>query len=369
MKRKVLIVTLSTVAALVLTACGGGGNSSGGDDQPKAGTGSNTANQADGQVADTSSTLVTATPASTYANAEEKAAFARLNAERSRCGFGLLAQQAQLDVMARGHANYLLRNNAVGHYQNTSEPFSTGNAPSDRALAAGYSYAVIRDANTDTFGANANLIAGRGEKGVRNLMSAPYHAAGLLAGSLDVGISVMSSDDVGTTGTYGPRSIVQINSGFQQGFKAQLPDGGAVQTYPCEGTTGTAFELRGESPNPVPGRDLSANPIGQPVVVQVREGQYLAITSASMQKKDDGAVVALLPVLTKATDTNGSLQQHQAVLMPGTSLLPNTEYVVTVAGSNQTANADRSGPSGTNPAIKNNTIGAFSKSFTFRTGS
>jgi len=101
----------------------------------------------------------------------------------------------------------------------------------------------------------------------------------------------------------------------------------------------------------------------------VREGQTLTITSASMKKKDDGAMVALLPVLDKRTDANGSLQGHEAVLMPATSLLPDTEYIVTVAGSSQTANDAGSGPSGTNPAIKDNSIGAFSKSFTFRTGS
>lgn len=366
MKSKVLIATLSTVATLALTACGGG---SGTGSQATSDTSNLAVDEPTGRIAETSSTLVTAVAASTYTNAEEKAAFELLNAERNRCGFGLLAQQAQLDAMARGHANYLLRNNAVGHYQNTSEPFATGNGPGDRALAAGYSYAVIRDANTDTFGSNSNVLTGRGEKGVRNLMSAPYHAAGLLAGSLDVGISVMSSDDAGTTGTYGPRSVVQINSGYQQGFKAQLADGAVVRTYPCEGTIGTGFELRGESPNPVPGRDLSTNPIGQPVIVQVREGQHLTITSALMKKKDDGATVALLPVLDKRSDANGSLQSHEAVLMPATSLLPDTEYVVTVAGSNQTANGAGPGPSGANPAINDNAIGAFSKSFTFRTGS
>lgn len=366
MKRKVFIATLSTSAALALTACGGG---SGGSGQTNTDTGGRTENPPIEQVANTPSTLVTTVTASTYTNAEEKAAFDLLNAERNRCGFGLLSQQTQLDVMARGHASYLLRNNAAGHYQNISEPFATGNAPADRALAAGYSYAVIRDANTDMFGTNANVLTGKGEKGVRHLMSAPYHAAGLLAGSLDVGISVMSTDDVGTTGTNGPRSIVQINSGYQQGFKAQLPAGRAVQTYPCEGTSGTAFELRGESPNPVPGRDLSTNPIGQPVIIQVREGQYLTISSASITKKDDGSTVAILPVLNKATDENESLQGHQAVLIPATSLLPNTEYFVTVEGANQTVKADGSGPSGTNPAIKDNATGAFAKSFTFRTGS
>ncbi|SFM91736.1 CAP domain-containing protein [Variovorax sp. OV329] len=369
MKSNVLIATLATIAALALTACGGGGSSAG-NGQTKADTETPTEHPpAAGQVADTSSTLVAVVPATTYTNAEEKAALELLNAERSRCGFGQLAQQVQLDAMARGHANYLLRNNAAGHYQNTSEAFATGNGPGDRALAAGYSYAVIRDANTDTFGTNANVLTERGEQGVRNLLSAPYHALGLVAGSLDVGISVMGSDEAGTTGTYGPRSIVQINSGYQQGFKAQLPDGGAVQTYPCEGTTGTAFELRGESPNPVPGRDLSTNPIGQPIVVQVREGQYLTITSASIKKKGDATEVTLLPVLNKGTDTSGSLDIHQAVIMPATSLLPNTDYIVTLEGTNQTAKADGAGPSGINPAINNNGSGAFSKSFAFRTGS
>ncbi|VTU44933.1 hypothetical protein [Variovorax sp. RA8] len=229
---------------------------------------------------------------------------------------------------------------------------------------------LVLDDNADITGGSANLITGLGVQALRGLLSAPYHALSLLSPELDIGISIKSSDATGTTGTFGPRSIHQFNLGLAQGAASQKPSSAAVQTYPCDGTIGTAHTLRNETPNPIPGRDLNANPIGQPILVAVRPGQGIAISSASMKAKVSGTVVALRPVMTKSNDPNGMLNPSQAVLMPDAPLSPNTEYEVSIVGNNTTLTFDGSNwvSTGTNPAITTNSTGAFTKTFSFTTG-
>lgn len=346
----------------MVAGCGGGGGGGGGGN-PQPGNPSAAQDAPD-------STLVTSVPPPTYtAGSEELKAFSLLNAERARCGFGLLKQSASLDQAARGHAFYQLYNDIAGHTQTAGDPYFTGANPGARAEAAGYNFAEVQE-NTIDFRGTANL-ANHGPQSVRGLLSAPYHALSMLRGMLDVGVSVMSSDLTGTTATHGPRVVGQFDAGMRQGFAAQKPGSAAVLTYPCEGSTDVKYELRGESPNPVPGRDLSVNPVGQGVMVMVREGQVLNVTSATMVRTSDGTPVALRPVMTKANDPNGRIGDNEAVVLPDAPLLPGTQYTVTLSVTNQTATGPQAGPltsTGTNPMITGNSTGAVSlKPFTFTT--
>ncbi|MDM0053835.1 CAP domain-containing protein [Variovorax sp. J22R115] len=332
------ILGLLTVGALslALTACGGGGGAGGSgiggnSGGTSLGGGGTNGGQAD---EDTASTIVTSVPASSYATGSEEAeAFEYLNAERSTCGFGKVAQNAKLDVSATGHANYLISNNRGGHYQDPSEPGYTGNSPGDRATSAGYAYSVIGDDNVDIFGRAS--IAGLGADSIQQLLSAPYHAASMLSGVREVGIKLLSSDTAGTTATFGPRAIAEYAIGVASDVKPQLPAKSDVLTYPCDGSTATAYQLVGESPNPIPGRDLGANPIGQPLYVMVREGHTVAITSAVLVKASDNSPVTLRPTMTAANDPQQHLEGNNiAILMPDAALLPNTSYSYTVSGTN-----------------------------------
>lgn len=371
------------LSALTLTACGGGGGAAAAiaagtsaapapapTTAPSPAPAPTPAPSADPTGGD--STLVNSVPAPTYAAAsEELAAFNFLNAERQRCGFGLLAQNAMLDVASSGHANYLVVNNATGHFQDNTKPAFTGTGPGDRATAAGYAWSVILDDLADTTGTGANVLTGRGVLAVRSLLSAPYHAISLVSPQLEIGLRILSSDTTGTTGNFGPRVISHFALGMAQGAYSQKPNSASVQTYPCDGTTGTAFQLTNESPNPIPGRDLAVSPVGQPILVAVRPGQMVNITSATMVKKSDGSVVALRPALDFSNDPNHLVNATQAVIIPDAPLQPDTQYTVTIEGTNtlSTFNGTTLVSSGTNPAITINTTGAFTKTFTFKTGS
>lgn len=281
------------------------------------------------------------------AGSEEQAAFALLNKERLNCGFGALARNSQLDTAARGHANWMLVNNATGHGQTANTTGFTGANPIDRISAAGYAAGTYDDENLDIGG--RSKAAGFGELAVRGLLSAPYHLGGMVSGYRDVGISVMSSDDVGTTTKFQPRVVTQFDLAVATTATAQAPTAGTVLSYPCDGTTGTFTTVSNESPTPVAGRNLATSPIGQAIYLAGDAGKSLSISSAVVQEKVTGNTLTLLPPITGANDPNKVLQANEAVLLPEAALKVNTQYTVTIVGANAG--------------------GSFTKTFSFTTGS
>ena len=168
---QVKILSVATLSVLV-AACGGGGG--GGDVSVPVPAPVPAAAPA---------TLVTTVAAPTYAAAgEELSAYNTLNAERERCGFGKLAQNAQLDLAARDHSLWRLTNNVVGHVQDpVAQPNGfTGRTPDERAVFRGYVAAQVRET------INVRLPvpkAGMGAVLTRGLLAAPYHALALLDGA------------------------------------------------------------------------------------------------------------------------------------------------------------------------------------------
>lgn len=288
-------------------------------------------------------------------DSEEQAAYALLNDERGRCGFGLLAANPALSAAARAHADYLIINRLSTHLENATqfpEGF-TGATPKARVRAQGYAdLGAVTDEFALFLSNGGNLPKrGYGMLGVRSLLNAPYHLNGLMSGYRDVGFAVRSNED---TGKGMQAVIVQINPAHTASAGPQQLGVSDVQTYPCEGTTGVNRQLTNETPNPVPGRDLSTVPLGTSVYIAVREGNRLDVTSAAMTRAATGEAVVLRRPVTSSTDPYGPCQSgcfrpHQAYVAPDAPLLPNTAYTVMLAGTNN----------GT----------PFSRTFTFSTGS
>jgi hypothetical protein len=345
---------LIACSCVAIAACGGGGGGGGALPVLTSAPASNSgAPPVDPPVAATPndgaqpSTLITTVPLDTYgAGSEGRQAFELLNAERGRCGFGLVAQNAQLDAAAQAHADWQILNSQLSHTEVAGTPGFTGVTPSDRVSAAGYVPGGVGEEISSLF--YSGSIAGTGVFGVRALLALPYHQLGMLAGYRDVGIALRGSDLFGSTANRRPRTVQQFNLGFTPSAGRQEPASDQVLTYPCEGTTGVFYEITDETPNPVPGRNLRASPLGPGVVVAVRSGQTLTISSATMTTLPGRKAVALRAPLTKGSDPNAVLASHQAVLIPDASLMPNTTYTVSVAGTNDGA--------------------PFEKAFTFATG-
>ena len=336
----------------LLSACGGGGD---GTSPLPAVLPAQAATPAPAGSPNPSTVSAVAAASGYLAGSEELAAYQLLNAERGRCGFGLLAASAPLNAAARAHADYQIIHSLNSHLENASqfpEGF-TGADPAARVKAQGY---TDLGGVTDEFAffTSSNPVQskrGIGELGIRGLLNAPYHLNGLMSGYRDVGIAVRSNDDTGK----GQRGVfVQINPAYTASAGPQLLGSSDVQTYPCEGTAGVNRQLTNETPNPVSGRDLSTAPLGSTVYIAVREGNRLTITRAAMTQAATGEAVTLRTPVTSVNDPYGPCQsgcfgRHQAYVVPDAPLLPNTAYTVMLSGTNNGV--------------------AFSRSFVFSTGS
>lgn len=328
------------VSAALLVACGGGG---GGGTTP-------TPTPTPTPVVVTSN-IVTSVPTPTYTPvSEELAAFNSLNGARSGCGFGMLAPNTVLDSTAKAHADWSLINNYYSHFESSTVPNGfTGVTSQDRATAAGYSSVSVSEEFIGSVG-NAS-IAGLGASSVRSLLAAPYHLFGMMSPYKDLGISVRSVNSVTPLVANGLSNIAVYNFGVATGADYQTVDAATVLTYPCDGVTGVKPSMTGESPNPVPGRDLATNPLGQSLLVMVRKDQTLVISSASLTNTATGVAVTLRAPVTAANDVNnllGGYGNYMGFVMPDAPLAANTSYQATIAGTNN----------GT----------AFSRTFTFTTG-
>ena len=334
----------ATALVLLLAACGGGSDSAAPPAQAVA-------------ASPVASTPVAAPPdvVSAYpAGSEELAVYTLLNAERNRCGFGLLAANSQLDAAAKAHADYQLINSRNSHLEDPSvtEGF-TGTDPETRIRAQGYTSVggVTDEYAFFTSSSPIRSSRGLGELAIRSLLNAPYHLNGLMTGFRDVGIAVRSTADIGR-GANG--AFVQINAAYKASAGLQLLAAADVKTYPCDGATGISRLLSNESPNPVPGRDLNANPLGSTVYIAVRDGNKLTISTAFMTDAVTGQNMILRVPVTSSNDpygpcATGCFRANQAYIVADAPLQANAAYIVRITGTNNGA--------------------AFSRTFTFSTGS
>jgi len=314
-----------------LLACGGGG-SGGGSTSSTPASSVVVSNPA---VVATSVAIVTTPPPSPSGyGMEELAAFNRFNGHRAQCGFGYLAPNAALDTSAANHLNWMVANNTVSHSEISGTTGYTGSTSQARMIAAGYTsgtqYGEVLTGGTGI------AKTGFGLKGARILLAAPYHLAGLMASHRDVGISLKSGGnltsgaDVAYAGSTAVTWLVADMAASSTNLP-QLQSSSEVLTYPCQGITDTDYEVRAESPNPVPGRDLSTQPIGHPIFIQTLKGRSLVISSVTMT--GPSGTVPLLSTMTSAKDPNSVLGSHQAMVIPSAPLTSNANYTVVISGT------------------------------------
>ena len=318
--------------AAIMTACGGGGGDSA---PPVAGPGTPSPTPTASTPTASTSTIVVNVPAPSYAaGSEELAAYNYLNAERSRCGFGKLAEEPTLNISAKNHADWLLINNYYGHYEDPAVPTGyTGITPVDRARFAGYAGSGASETITGTTG-NKSII-GYGVDSAKTLNAAPYHLFGMMSPYVDLGISVRSVNNVTSTLANGLSRAAVYNFGIKA-ETYQSPAKNSVLSYPCDGTTNVNYEVRNEFPNPVPGRNLLTNPIGHAILVMLARSETLSITGSTMVKLSDGSSVPMRAGITAANDPNNlfeSYGSYMGYVVPDVALLPATTYKVTVNGT------------------------------------
>lgn len=332
---------------LVLVACGGGGgNSSAIDSNDTATTKITNPDTTSGQSTTTTTNetaIQSQVIAATYLEGtEQRNAYEYLNSQRQLCGFGLLQQNAKIDIAAQSHADYLINNNLqITHYEDqASYPNGfTAVLPDDRLKATGYDLAV--GAGSEVIGApNATYGTTFGQAGVMDLFLGPYHGNGMLHSDRDFGIGFSKNSF---------RSALVIDFAWAMQQSKQMLSANQVATYPCNGVTGVLSKSSfDESPSPISGRNLQTDPIGHPIYIKVRDGNTLILGSYALQKVGTNNNLPLY-LLNKANDQAGLMVDNAtAILIPLSPLETNSTYLLNATGTNNGA--------------------AISVSFTFSTG-
>lgn len=278
------------------------------------------------------STLVASVPAPSYVAGDGRiTGFNYLNGVRGRCGWGLLKQDTHLDQAAIDHAHYMAVNMDQGGktfdqvYEHTQTPgwlSYTGVSGTDRATYRGYPAGYVGDQlSGGGVGPNdraefAQVAAG--------FVGSTYHGFAALAVATDTGIGYDASS---TSGFF----VLNIGAPASIGTD-QRPAGDTVQTYPCEGETNVPTPHFSENVNPLPSRDWNANPVGTPILIAVRPGHPLTVTSVTMAPEGGAPLTGTL--ITSANDVNHFLQPEQAAWLPNGWLQRLTRYSVTIKGTN-----------------------------------
>lgn len=311
---------LTILAAAVLAACGGGGDSDNNSGSTPAPTPTPAA---------TSVPLFTSVTTPTYvASSPEKIIFDKVNAERMKCGFGAINQSTLLDAAAKNHANYLLTNKEFGHSETQGKPGFTGVDAPARAIAAGYK-PVAWVSEGISYTSNQPIL-----DSVLLQLVAPYHSQTMMAEYTEIGIGYVPSPDQYRSQT----DAIVFNYGSANLSIGQLPQAtgaAGVRTYPCEGVTGVASALYGETPSPI-NRNMRIAPAGHPIMVFGDHGKKLALISASIIEVPTGRNLPIHRLSTMDNDINAKTLRgsHVGYVLPDVPMLPNTAYSVNISGTN-----------------------------------
>jgi uncharacterized protein YkwD len=271
--------------------------------------------------------LQTSTPKATYAaNSQELAAFSFVNERRGNCGFGLLKQDSRLDSAALAHAKYVAfpSTAAISHTESTavSQSLFTGVNPIDRVLTQGYRSSLPYV--DEDFGAGFLIEPNFAETLTSDLMNAPFHLISMLRANRDVGIGVYSVDR-------GQNSLPFRSVVFNMSTTVATQEPSDVQTFPCNGSVVPGVFFGGESPEPFPGRNYAASPMGSPIAVMARTGSTLVLNSYSVRQRGDNREL-VLNVLS-SLNRSLSIRGNEVVLMPEVPLATGTMFDVSLTGT------------------------------------
>ncbi len=353
-----LIISILTAVSLFLTACGGGDGASASfasvdttveNDSTVKNLEQNTTtdNSTTNNTNVDSGNVIYNTKTEAVANSVDvQSVYYLLNSHREQCGFGKLYQNQQLTTIAENHNRYLgYVNQQTGQpYLSHSEtdisnPYYSGATIASRAKTSTLgSKATSVYYPTNVIGENlsASLLTTTRSDYVINhattnnnmllgLLAAPYHLKSLVSPMFnEVGLSAEQLKWNANTTYYYANYLAIVSA---RPTSSSIPSVHQVLSYPCQGTTNTAYELKHEEPNPFGNsRDLKTNPIGQPVYVLVPTGKV--IKQATIDIKQNNVSIGYIHTLTAQNDPNKQLADNEVIFMPDMPLQPASEYTV-----------------------------------------
>ena len=243
---------------------------------------------------------------------KQMAALRAVNELRRATGLPALKPEGRLFAAAQSHADYLLRNDASGHFETAGRQGFVGRRPEDRVRAFGYSAGTYEDVSQ---GLTEPVEA------IQGLFDAPYHREPFLQpGELHFGAGV-SGDRVSLLFGMGERSGVAVYPGNGQRNVPLSWDGNEMpdplRLHSADGPGGRRIRPRG--------------PFGYVVTLFVFQRDVAArqptvrIRRATLATAE-GAVV---PAYINTPDNDDALKSG-VVLIPRKPFRPSTTYQVVV---------------------------------------
>lgn len=268
------------------------------------------------------------------------------NMRRMQCGIQAVKPQDNLQDASNQHAAYLAYLYAKAqiqgygynghgehedrnyiHVTGKKNPYYRGIKPRDRAKSAGYLYLMLTEnlskswsysSSLGHFQENTDHAVGM----LNGLLAAPYHLAGLMDSRWTQGAaSLIAYTPYKTDSKKNRGYILETMAGIHRDdanhhTTIQGINGDGIITYPCEGVKNTQTALYSESPNPFQGtRDLSINPIGQPIWINHPTANNIVVTNVKFF--DTQRNISLKThELTKDNDPNEHLRANEMFIIP-----------------------------------------------------
>ncbi len=277
------------------------------------------------------------------------------NLARSHCGLNTLTEESELQAVALNHANYInyvFANSTPTrfnpHYQieiadianvtSSNNPYFSGLDVKNRMFNASYAnrnYGITENiAQTMYYHSAGRLISPTVAtiSMAKSLLAAPYHLRSLMVpsskvvGTAVVGYKPYAKDERNNQGY-----VLVSNAAATKATRNAKFSG--VFTYPCEGISGTVTGLYNETPDPVrhTGRNLSTDPIGQPIYINVPSARRIDIRNVRFydNKRDISLPTQVLNHLSDPyKNTEFELPANEAFILPLTDSLNSCETII-----------------------------------------
>jgi uncharacterized protein YkwD len=246
-----------------------------------------------------------------------------INYRRSLIALPALTENAQINIAAQGHSDYLRTNNTVAHEQDPTKPGFTGVTLADRLNAAGwtipaggYAYGEVISATSSSSGA---FMA-------EELITAIYHRFAIFQ-------PMFKEIGTGAATTAAGYSYFTADFGARNGWGPGIARG-TVMAWPYDGQTQVTpnFFSDYESPDPMP--EKGVNEVGYPISVEGNLDQVLAVQTFTVRPRGGSDLAVKLLVHGSDPET----PSYAAAIIPTAPLKSGTTYDVTFAGTAATMN-------------------------------
>jgi len=276
-------------------------------------------------------------------------AYTYLNQIRAKAGLTEFSRNAQLEIAASNHANYVAKNLIIGHHENQGIFGFTGVYPKDRTMNAGYLSALVSE---NVSSGNVNSI-----DSIEKLMGAIYHRFGFLDfihNEVGIGIAQISLHSPNSVYTYnmgnseyntlceGPafsgtgyyyfnvcEPNIKIEAiAFEKIKEKAMGNNPNIVVWPVNNDNDVPPAFFEEIPDPLPDYSVSGNPISiqfNPLIFTT-----VNITRFELYLEPENSQVHPTRLLSQSTDPNKKMSNLQYALFPLERLEWNTAYRVEV---------------------------------------